>query len=143
VSHASRVVLDTNTLVSALLFRGRLSWLREAWQRGQVRPILCHATASELLRVLAYPKFRLDKVEINNLLADLLPFKETVDLGRRRGRGLPRSRDPHDQVFLVLAQAARADALVSGDDDLLALAGQAPFPIWDVDTFRKQFTITD
>jgi len=134
--------LDTNVLVSALIFRRRLSWLREAWHHGQVRPLLCRATANELLRVLAYPKFRLDENEIADLLADLLPATETVDLGRRRGRGLPQCRDPHDQLFLVLTQAARADVLVSGDADLLALAGQAPFPIWDADTLHKQLAIT-
>lgn len=143
MSHAWRVVLDTNPLVSALIFRGRLSWLREGRQRGQVRPLPCHTTASELLRVLAYPKFRLDEVEINDLLADLLPATETVDLGRRRGRGLPRCRYAHDQVFLVLAQAVLADALVSGDADLLALAAQAPFPIWDPDTFRNQLATNE
>jgi len=143
VSRAWRVVLDTHTLVSALIFRRRLSWLREAWHHGQVRPLLCRATASELLRVLAYPESRLDEIGINDLLADLLPATETVDLGRRRGRGLPRCRDPRDQVLLVLTQAARADALVSGDDDLLALASQAPFPIWDADTLRQRLAVTD
>jgi len=54
-----------------------------------VRPLLCHATASEQLRVLAYPKLRLDEGEIKALLEDVLPATETADLGRRRGRGLP------------------------------------------------------
>ena len=71
MSRAWRVVLDTHTLVSALIFRRRLSWLREAWHHGQVRPLLCRATASELLRVLAYPESRLDEIGINDLLADL------------------------------------------------------------------------
>ncbi len=138
MSRRLRVVLDTNILISALLFHGRVSWLRDAWHRQQVRPLLCRATVSELLRVLTYPKFRLTELEINALLADLLPATETIDLGRRRGRGLPRCRDPHDQVFLVLAQVAKADALVTGDRDLLTLVSEVPFPIWPVPTLHER-----
>jgi len=36
---------------------------------------------------------------------------------------MPPCRDPHDLPFLHLAAAGRADALVSGDADLLTLAG--------------------
>jgi len=143
MSRPQRVVLDTNILISALLFHGRLSWLRDAWHRQQVRPLLCRATVRELLRVLAYPKFRLIEPEINALLAELLPATETIDLGRRRGHGLPRCRDPHDQVFLVLAQVAEADALVTGDNDLLTLVSQTPFPIWPVSTLRERLALPE
>lgn len=37
---------------------------------------------------------------------------------------LPRCRDPHDQIFLELAEAGSAQWLVTGDRDLLALQGQ-------------------
>ena len=49
-----RPVLDTNVLVSALLFHsGALSWLRSAWHSGQVSPLASRETAAELIRVLA------------------------------------------------------------------------------------------
>jgi len=74
---ATRVVLDTNCLVSALLFkRGRLTALRRAWQNGLFRPLVCRETAAELIRVLAYPKFRLSKADLEALLAEFLPFAE-------------------------------------------------------------------
>jgi hypothetical protein len=58
-------VLDTNALVSALLFRsGRLSWLRQAWLTMALRPVMAKPTTEELLRVLAYPKFRLTAAEV-------------------------------------------------------------------------------
>ena len=47
-----RVVFDTNTVISALLFRGAASWLLEHWQRDEVTPLLNHQTAHELLQVL-------------------------------------------------------------------------------------------
>jgi predicted nucleic acid-binding protein len=55
-----RVVLDTDTVLSALLFpEGRLAWLRDAWTCGSVLPVVCIATVRELIRALAYPKFEL------------------------------------------------------------------------------------
>ena len=120
---AWRVVLDTNVLLSALLFdSGRLAALRHLWQQGQVVPLVCKTTVQELLRVLAYPKFRLTAHEQDQLLSDFLPYAEAVHLSDGAS-ALPACRDPHDQMFLELAQAAGADCLVTGDGDLLALAG--------------------
>lgn len=63
-----RVVLDTNTVLSALLFpRGRLSWMRDLWTAGRVLPLVCRATALELIAALAYPKFKLGESEIRML----------------------------------------------------------------------------
>lgn len=124
-----RVVLDTNVLLSALLFTdGRLAPLRRAWQSGQLVPLVGRATVEELLRVLTYPKFRLTAAEREDLLADLLPFCETVVVGDPID-DLPPCRDVDDRMFLELAVAGRADALVSGDADLLALADRFEVPI--------------
>ncbi len=75
-----RVVLDTNVVISALVFGSRLSWLRHACAAGTIRPIICRETVQELLRVLAYPKFGLDATERELLLGDYLPFAETAAL---------------------------------------------------------------
>lgn len=118
-----RAVLDTNVLVSALLFqRGRLSWLRTSWQSGQLTPVLAQPTALELLRVLGYPKFSLEAGDRERLLEDLLPWSESWTAPIPSSA--ERVRDPHDQVFLDLAVAAAVPVLVSGDADLLALHGQ-------------------
>lgn len=116
-----RVVLDTNIVVSALLFgRGRLAWLRESWQAGHLVPLVDRNTAHELIRVLGYPKFKLTRIEQEALLADFLPFAEVVVMGELPAR-LPAVRDPCDVMFLALAQRANADVLVSGDADIQAV----------------------
>ena len=113
-------MLDTNVLVSALLFEsGRLSWLRHGWKQGQIITVLAQPTARELLHELAYPKFRLQSVDRDRLLEDLLPWCETWSAAIPSSRHCV--RDPHDQVFLDLARAADTPVLVSGDADLLAL----------------------
>ena len=123
-----RVVLDTNTLVSALAFHGeKWTWLREAWKSGSVVPLISSETTKELIRVLAYPKFRLTPDEQRAMIQDIVPFCETVsELGTD---DLEPCRDPNDQVFLRLARAGNAALVVSGDDDLLNYQGLVPFRI--------------
>lgn len=124
-----RVVLDTNVVVSALLFeRGRLSWLRPAWMAGDFRPLVSHDTAAELLRVLSYPKFRLDDQEIEALLGDFLPFAEPVEV-KETAAQLPRLLDADDRIFLQLAEAGSAEFLVTGDQDFLAVPPSGDYRI--------------
>ena len=129
MAEARRVVLDTNTVLSALLFvNGRLVPLRAAWQSGELTPLLCAQTVEELLRVLAYPKFRLTPEEREELLADYLPYGEVVAPWQNKPEG-PVCRDEKDQIFLDLAQVGAAHWLVTGDRDLLNLGGQVRFQI--------------
>ncbi len=121
-----RVVLDTNIVLSALLFTsGRLAWTRHAWQGQRLQPLVCRETVNELLRVLAYPKFKLAADERKELLADFLPYADVVALPTP-WPDLPACRDAKDQVFLVLAHVGRADRLVTGDADLLAMRDAFP-----------------
>ena len=133
-----RVVLDTNVAVSAILFEGgRLTWIREAWTSGRIRPLVDRPCLAELLRVLAYPKFDLNEAEIRVLLGSYLPHVETVEVSER-ARGLPRCRDIDDRKFLELAARGRAEVLVTGDVALLDLAGRVVFAIERPATFRER-----
>jgi putative PIN family toxin of toxin-antitoxin system len=123
---APHIVLDTNCLFSSLLFEhSRLSILRNGWQSGKFIPLGCKETVNELIRALAYPKFKLSQDEIKQLLADVLPFMEThvVSEPYAKIKGLT---DMSDAVFVHLAHQAKADCLVSGDARLLVLKGTVP-----------------
>jgi putative PIN family toxin of toxin-antitoxin system len=128
-SKPPRVVLDTNVVLSALVFTaGSTARLRQAWQQGRCLPLVSTLTAQELMRVLAYPKFGLTAAEQEELLADYLPYAEAVTLPSPPP-AVPVCRDPNDQPFLHLAAAGAAQALITGGEDLLVLAGQVPFAI--------------
>jgi putative PIN family toxin of toxin-antitoxin system len=134
-TRAPLVVLDTNLVLSALVFTtGRLAALRTAWQSGRCQPLASQATASELMRVLGYPKFKLAADEREELLADYLPHCRSVTLPARLPK-LPRCRDANDQMFIELAAAGKADFLVTGDKDLLVLAPEFGRPIVTADAF--------
>jgi putative PIN family toxin of toxin-antitoxin system len=114
-----RVVLDTNALVSALLFSGVSSKLVSLWQNGVIAPLLSREILDEYLRVLSYPKFALSEEEIKELIQEeILPFAEVVK-PKRRLRVV--RRDPSDNKFLECAVAGKANVIISGDKDLLSL----------------------
>ena len=114
-----RAVLDTNVILSALLFGGPIGNLVSAWQTGRFQLLLSRGLLEEILRVLAYPKFRLTESEIRGLVEEeLLPFAETVIIRRQPA---VRLRDPNDLAVVACALTGRAQYLVTGDADLLCL----------------------
>ncbi|MGA7886651.1 MAG: putative toxin-antitoxin system toxin component, PIN family [Acidobacteriaceae bacterium] len=133
---SARVVFDTSTVISALLFKGgRLEWLRRYWQQGDCVPLISSATAAELTRVLAYPKFRLELEVRRELLGDYLPWCDVVEV---RSSCPQVCRDSQDQPFLDLAHYGEAQVLVSSDLDLLALAGRTRFAIETAEAYRRR-----
>jgi putative PIN family toxin of toxin-antitoxin system len=131
-----RVVFDTTTVVSALLFAGgRLAWLRQHWKENACVPLISRVTIAELTRVLGYPKFRLTPADRHELLAEYLHYCELVELT------VPCQtlcRDINDQPFLDLAEGGGAKLLISGDRDLLELAGQTLFLIETPEAYRRR-----
>ena len=134
-----RIVFDTTIVVSALLFAsGRVAWLRQHWRDAGCVPLVSRPTAAELTRVLAYPKFRLSADDRTELLAEYLPYCKIIEPSRRCKTIC---RDPNDQPFLDLAQSGKAD-LVTGDQNLLTLAGQTTFLIETPEAYRRRLSTT-
>ena len=131
-----RVVLDTNVVVSALLFGGgRLGWLVDAWRSQTITPLASKETVLEILRVLAYPKFHLSAAERETVAGAYLPFVETTQVPNTKCT--VKCRDLDDLKFFMLANVSKADYLVSGDDDIHAATGFSSCPILRPDEFKK------
>lgn len=114
-----RVVLDTNVLISALLFRGLPSRLIPLWQKGKVTLLVSSQVLKEYLRVLAYPEFELAAQEIKAVIeVELLPFVKAVKV-KSKIRII--AKDPFDDKFLELAVDGKAEFLISHDKHLLGL----------------------
>ncbi len=137
-----RVVLDTNCLVSSLVFQSKsIAWIRGSWMAHEFIPLVSAETADELIRVLAYPKFGLSAEDSRNLLEEFLSYAEVVDAKPKRTReyvGVKTALTDHnDQIFLDLAYSTKTDVLVSGDKALLLLAAQVTqFQILSAQDFR-------
>jgi hypothetical protein len=132
-----RVVLDTNVLVSALLFKTTLSKVIDLWQSGAIIPVISKDTFQELRAVLEYPKFSLSPDEIRAILEqEILPFFEVIDVVEEV-QGI--CNDPADNKFISCALSASADYIVSGDKALIDLKQYKSVKIIKPSEFLKLF----
>jgi len=113
-----RCVLDTNVLISTLLFGGTPGRaLFAALERGVV--LVSEETMRELIEVLARPKLAryATAEERGRFVSALVRRAELVEVRT----SVVACRDPRDDKFLSLALAGSASVIVTGDEDLLVL----------------------
>lgn len=116
---SDRIVIDTNVFVSAVLlpFSVPRRAVDKALKHGVV--LFSEPSMSELTEVLFRPKFeRYVSSEERTLflrqLGAAAEFVPIIQLVRE-------CRDPKDDKFLEVALNGRADLIITGDQDLLAL----------------------
>ena len=116
---AVKVVIDTNFLISGLLFGGTPGKLIPLWQKRTIKPMASKEIIDEYLRVLTYPRFKLDETEINFILyREILPYFDVIDAPSKE-RII--AEDPADDKFIHCALASKATHIITGDQHLLAL----------------------
>lgn len=127
-----RAVIDTNVLVSGLFWHGAPHGLVEEIRSGRLTLLSSPILLAELAEVLDRPKIRAvinrSGIDPIPLLSELRQLAEIIDPPPLLD---PVSRDPDDDAVLALAEAARADLIISGDADLLALVSHADIRIVD------------
>jgi putative PIN family toxin of toxin-antitoxin system len=123
-----RVVLDTNVLLSGLMYPGSTPGkVVRAWRESRVELVLSVEQLTEIGRVLSYPKIRKilkwDRPTIESFLKQLYLRSELVDIS---GTAASVPMDPGDDFMLAALVAGEAECLVTGDADLLALRDRYP-----------------
>ncbi len=123
-----KVVLDTNVLLSGLMFpEGTPGRIIAAWVEARFEVALSLEQLAEIGRVLEYPKIRRklgwDDQQIELFVKQLYIRAEVVELGPI---SVEVPRDPGDAPILATRAATKADVLVTGDGDLLALRDNYP-----------------
>ncbi len=135
----SRWIIDTNVIVSRLLRPGGGASLafNAAVRSGGGKLLFSTATLAELVEVLSRSKFDryVSAPDRRAFLASLSAFLEIVPVERR----IQVCRDPKDDKFLEVAVHGRADALITGDADLLVLHPFFDIPILTPDRFLSGF----
>ena len=128
-----RVCLDSNVIVAAFASRGLCAdLLRSVLSEHEL--VVPAVVAEEVRRVLK-KKFKLTSDTLSAVDAVL----ERCDIVPTGPEACPVSvRDPDDELVLAGALAGRADVLVSGDADLLAVAAASPIPIVTPRDFMTQ-----
>jgi uncharacterized protein len=114
-----RLVLDTNLLVSFAI--NPTSAVAEIVNAilGRHAVLYSSETIAELVETFSKPKLAkyLKRQDVEALIAAYLRTGEEVTVSH----AVVACRDPKDDKFLSVAVAGRADAIVTGDDDLLVL----------------------
>lgn len=119
-----RILLDTSVLISAIVFGGAPRSVLELGLRGQLRLVTSPYLLAELERVLVN-RFRFSSDAAREVGTELEGVSLVVEPAE-----MPRiSRDRADDEVLAAAHAGKAEWIVTGDDDLLALTSYAGIAI--------------
>jgi putative PIN family toxin of toxin-antitoxin system len=130
-----RLVVDTNVFVSAALKENSLPFLVVRWIEQNHGLLKSDATEQQLLTVLARPRIAaMTLAGLRDGIARMLAAAEFVPIIER----VAACRDPTDDKFLELAINGRADLVVSGDHDLLALDPFRNIPIVTPAAFMRR-----
>jgi len=132
-----RVVLDTNVLASGIAYGDSVpGHIVGAWNKGSIKVVLSHHILGELARIL--PRFdhklHWTPSKYANLIDILTLRAELVEPEPLDSKSV---RDPGDIPVLGTLFASKADYLITGDNDLLALAERYPAIISPSDFWRK------
>jgi uncharacterized protein len=125
-----RAIVDTNVLVSGLLWRGNPHTLLERVRDGTLSLVSSPALLAELAEVIARPKFDAILIASNTSRErSLVEIHALAEIITPAALPEPVCRDPDDDEVLALALAAGVDCIVSGDLDLLDLHPFQNIPI--------------
>src|SRR5580693_5187205 len=128
-------VLDSNVLISLLVFADpRFPSIAAAWADGRLSVLRDAACAAEFLRVLGYPRLKLDPTRQVEIYTEF--EARSIEAAPAGIPVLPRCADADDQKFLELA-ARGADCLVTGDRELLRLDRRVAFAILTAGALEK------
>jgi len=112
-----RAVIDTNVIISALFWGGQPRRVVDHAASGRFQAITCPELLIELEDVLA-EDFGVPQERVDLILRDVLSFSELI--APIQEIEVP-VRDHADVKVIACAVAGRADFVVTGDRDLLAL----------------------
>lgn len=113
-----RLVLDSNVVISGVLFGGPPARLLMHALEGSIRCFVSMPILDEIRDVLQRPKFGLLPEQAFGLIEELHDLCHIVT-PQRRVRVI--TADPADNAILECAVCAQADLIVSGDSHLLDL----------------------
>jgi uncharacterized protein len=137
-SHALQVIVDTNVLVSALLFPNSVPDVAVQRVLRRDRLLMSEALLQEIRAVVLRPKFR-KYVRLQAAHRFLLRIARSTQMIAPT-TSIEICRDPKDNMLLELAVDGKADYIVTGDSDLLTLH---PFQGIAIVTPEQFLTVVD
>jgi len=133
-----RAVIDTNVLLSGLLWRGAPHVLLEQARNGKLQFISSPVLLAELAEVITRPKFDIILLRSGTSRTQVLhEVQQLAEVVTPSSLMQPVCRDADDDEVLAAAIASQADCIITGDDDLLSLKTYQGIPIITPDDAMK------
>ncbi|MBS3122230.1 putative toxin-antitoxin system toxin component, PIN family [Candidatus Woesearchaeota archaeon] len=114
----TKVLLDTNILISALGWKGKPKVIFEKCLHGELELVTSSEQIDELQRAMDYPKFNFTEEQKITFVSIILEIATMVEI---TGKLEIITEDMYDNMILETAVAGNAGYLISGDDHLLKL----------------------
>ena len=133
----TKVVIDTNILISALGWEGNPRKILDKIEKGEIEALTSPKQWEELSRVLDYPHLRFSSEQKEKIKATLTEFftfvhpKEEITII---------TSDPQDNRILECAQEGGGDYIISGDEHILSLKEFNGIKIKTPAQFLKDFS---
>ncbi len=139
-----KVVIDTNIWVSAWLWRGIPGNIIRLGRTQAITICTSEALLTEFKNILSYAKFQQKIQSLNFTKEELIAAtRELARIYPIQELNVSELRDPDDNIVLATAMAANADAIVSGDRDLLVLGEYQGIQIVTAQDFLRQYFNSD
>lgn len=116
----AKVVLDANVVISGMLYKeGNPARILDLWKKGAFVLVMSQPLYEEIINAITKlkPKYKIPTTAIKEMAELLRDYSLWVEI-----KHIPKvTRDPKDNMIAATAVAAKADFLITGDKDILAL----------------------
>ena len=114
----TKVILDTNILISSLGWNGKPRAIFQKCMDGKVELVISPPQIEEMRRVMDYPKFKFTAEQKETFIAIILEIATMVEI---TGKVKIIKEDPDDDIIVESAVVGNVDYIISGDPHLLKL----------------------
>lgn len=133
-----KIVIDTNVLISAIVFGGKPRHILELIIEGKIRLVISESILEEVKAVLGGKKFQYPPKILHTIIAEIGNISEFVEPKIKINTI---TKDPDDNKILECAFEARADFIVSGDNHLLEIGAFKGIEIMSPSDFIKDIIL--
>jgi len=130
-----KLVIDTNTLISALGWEGKEHKLFTLIIERKFELIISTQQLVELKRVMDYPKFKFTEEQKQKFLSIIYEIATIITVSEKLKLI---KEDPDDDIIIETATEGKANHIITGDPHLLNIKGYQKIPILTTTEFLNQ-----
>jgi putative PIN family toxin of toxin-antitoxin system len=129
-----KIIIDTNLWISFII-SNKITLLDELLFSKKIKILFSTELLDEIAGTISKPKLKkyFTGISLEEMLTTLEPFIELIEVKHN----INLCRDPKDNFLLNLAKSGKADYLLTGDNDLLAIERIGKCQIIKINSFLE------